>query len=235
MSALEFFRLQTRQEVLALYTAFAPVGAEEVELAGAVGRVLAGPVTAAEDGAGVSPGHHGRLRRAARDTFGASVGAPQYLEIKGEVAMGVAPSRGVGPGEILRVATGGHAADWGRRRGHDRIHRRTSGPDPGGAPGRGPGGKCLAARRRRAARGSCSSRPAGGCGPRRSASWRPWAWPAWRFTKNPGWRLSLPATKSSPSTRSPAPARCGIPTPIWPRPRWPEWGGLPLMHGHYSG
>ena len=43
MSALEFFRLQTRQEVLALYPRFAPVGTETVDLAGAVGRVLAGP------------------------------------------------------------------------------------------------------------------------------------------------------------------------------------------------
>ena len=43
---------------------------------------------------------------AARDTFGASVGAPQYLEIKGEVAMGAAPDRGIGPGEALRVPTG---------------------------------------------------------------------------------------------------------------------------------
>jgi molybdopterin molybdotransferase len=42
----------------------------------------------------------------AQDTFGASVGAPQYLDIKGEVPMGVTPSAGVGGGETLRVATG---------------------------------------------------------------------------------------------------------------------------------
>ena len=47
----------------------------------------------------------------ARDTFGASVGAPQYLEIKGEVAMGAAPERGVGPGEVLRVPTGAMLPD----------------------------------------------------------------------------------------------------------------------------
>ena len=39
-------------------------------------------------------------------TSGASVGAPQYLEIKGEVAMGAVPERGIGPGEVLRVPTG---------------------------------------------------------------------------------------------------------------------------------
>jgi hypothetical protein len=43
MGNLEFFRLQTRQEVLALYPRFSPVGTEEVELAAAPGRVLAGP------------------------------------------------------------------------------------------------------------------------------------------------------------------------------------------------
>ena len=42
----------------------------------------------------------------ARDTFGASVGAPQYLEIKGEVPMGAAPVRPLLPGETLRVPTG---------------------------------------------------------------------------------------------------------------------------------
>ncbi len=89
---LEFFRLQTRQEVLALYDRFAPVGAEEVELAGAVGRVLAGPVPAPEAVPGFLRATMDGYAVAARDTFGASVGAPQYLEIKGEVAMGVAPT-----------------------------------------------------------------------------------------------------------------------------------------------
>jgi hypothetical protein len=40
---LEFFRLQTRQEVLALYPRIAPVGFEEVELAAAPGRVVTHP------------------------------------------------------------------------------------------------------------------------------------------------------------------------------------------------
>jgi molybdopterin molybdotransferase len=47
----------------------------------------------------------------AQDTFGASVGAPQYLDIKGEVPMGAAPTRGVGPGETLRVPTGAMLPD----------------------------------------------------------------------------------------------------------------------------
>ena len=49
MPPLEFFRLQTRQEVLALYDRFAPVGVEELDLAEAGGRVLAAPISAPED------------------------------------------------------------------------------------------------------------------------------------------------------------------------------------------
>ncbi len=106
MDKLEFFRLQTRQEVLALYPRFAPVGTEAVELAAAVGRVPAGPVAAPEDVPAFLRASMDGYAVRARDTFGASVGAPQYLEIKGEVAMGAAPKQGVAPGEALRVPTG---------------------------------------------------------------------------------------------------------------------------------
>jgi molybdopterin molybdotransferase len=106
MSPLEFFRLQTREEVLALYDRFGPVGVEEVGLAEAGGRVLAAPVAAPEDVPGFLRASMDGYAVQAQDTFGASVGAPQYLEIKGEVPMGVAPRRGVGPGETLQVATG---------------------------------------------------------------------------------------------------------------------------------
>ena len=106
MPPLEFFRLQTREEVLAHYDRFAPVGVEEVELAEAGGRVLAAPILAPEAVPGFLRSTMDGYAVRARDTFGAGAGAPQYLEIKGEVPMGVAPSRGVGGGETLRVATG---------------------------------------------------------------------------------------------------------------------------------
>jgi molybdopterin molybdotransferase len=106
MPPLEFFRLKTRTEVLALYDRFPPVGVEEIELVAAYGRVLAADLPAPED---VPPflraTMDGYAVRAA-DTFGASVGAPQYLEIKGEVPMGVAPEVGVAGGETLRLPTG---------------------------------------------------------------------------------------------------------------------------------
>jgi molybdopterin molybdotransferase len=106
MKQLEFFRLQTREEVLALYDRFPPVGEETVELAAAGGRVLAAPIAAPEEVPGFWRASMDGYAVRAPDTFGASVGAPQYLEIKGEVPMGVSPPRGVGPGEALRVATG---------------------------------------------------------------------------------------------------------------------------------
>ena len=62
MTPLEFFRLQTREEVLAHYDRFAPVGVEELDLAAAGGRVLAAPISGAGGCAGVFPRHHGRLR-----------------------------------------------------------------------------------------------------------------------------------------------------------------------------
>ena len=106
MPPLEFFRLKTRQEVLALYDRFAPVGVEELDLAEAGGRVLAAPINAPEAVPGFFRATMDGYAVRAQDTFGAGVGTPQYLEIKGEVPMGVAPTRGVSPGETLRVPTG---------------------------------------------------------------------------------------------------------------------------------
>jgi molybdopterin molybdotransferase len=106
MPPLEFFRLQTREEVLALYDRFGPVGVEELDLAEACGRVLAAVINAPEAVPGFLRATMDGYAVRAQDTFGAGVGTPQYLDLKGEVPMGVAPTRGVGHGETLRVATG---------------------------------------------------------------------------------------------------------------------------------
>jgi molybdopterin molybdotransferase len=106
MSNLEFFRLQTRQEVLARYPRFGPVGSEEVDLAQAGGRVLAAAVTAPENVPSFLRASMDGYAVRARDTFGASVGAPQYLEVKGEVRMGAAAQDAVQPGEARRTPTG---------------------------------------------------------------------------------------------------------------------------------
>ena len=144
MNNLEFFRLQTREEVLALYPRFAPVGTEEVDLAAAVGRVLAGRVAAPEAVPGFLRATMDGYAVAARDTFGASVGAPQYLEIKGDVAMGAAPDAGHRPRRGPAGAHRRHVAAGGRRGGHGGVHRGAPGPAPWRCAGPWPRGKtCL--------------------------------------------------------------------------------------------
>ena len=106
MPTLEFFRLRTREEVLALYPRFAPVGVEEVDLPAALDRVLAAALPAPENVPAFPRSSMDGYAVRAADTFGASVAAPKYLEIKGEVPMGAAPARPVGVGETLRVPTG---------------------------------------------------------------------------------------------------------------------------------
>jgi len=107
MKPLEFFRLKTRQEVLDLYPRFVPVGVEEVELTAAYGRVLAKSLAAPEDVPLFQRASMDGYAVRAGDTFGASPGLPQYLELRGEVPMGRVPGGTVGPGQAWRIATGG--------------------------------------------------------------------------------------------------------------------------------
>lgn len=106
MRPLTFFRLQTRTEVLSLYPRFLPVAPEEADLLDAAGRVAAASITAPEPVPPFPRTTMDGYAVRAQDTFGASPGLPQYLSIKGEVAMGAAPEQPVGPGEALRLPTG---------------------------------------------------------------------------------------------------------------------------------
>jgi len=106
MSSLEFFRLQTREEVLAHYGRFPPVETEKVDLLAAWGRTPAEPITAPEAAPGFFRATMDGYAVRARDTFGAGAGAPAYLNIIGEVPMGEAPGQAIGPEESMRVATG---------------------------------------------------------------------------------------------------------------------------------
>ncbi len=107
MKPLTFFRLKTREEVLALYRRFSPTASEDVGLLDAAGRVLARPLSAPEDVPSFPRAAMDGYAVRAQDTFGASPGLPQYLKIKGEVAMGVVPDKAVEAGEALRLPTGG--------------------------------------------------------------------------------------------------------------------------------
>ena len=102
-----FFKVTELEEVLELAGQVQPVDVETCALDQILGRVLAEPVTAdtpvppfartTMDGYAVS----------AASTFGASEANPAYLEVVGKVAMGQVPTRSVGPGEAMRIATGG--------------------------------------------------------------------------------------------------------------------------------
>jgi molybdopterin molybdotransferase len=104
---MEFFRLQTRAEVLGLYPRFAAVGVEDIDLGEAGARVLARDLAAPEEVPSFHRASMDGFAVRAGDSFGATPGLPQYLEIRGEVSMGEVPAGTVGPGEAWRIATGG--------------------------------------------------------------------------------------------------------------------------------
>jgi len=88
MSSLEFFRLKTREEVLSLFRRFKAVGVEDLHLRDAVGRVVARGIVAREDVPLFLRASMDGYAVRAGDTFGATAGLPQYLEIRGSVPMG---------------------------------------------------------------------------------------------------------------------------------------------------
>jgi molybdopterin molybdotransferase len=107
MPSLEFFRLKTREEVLALYPRFPAVGVEDLDLGEAVGRVVGQDIAAGEDVPSFLRASMDGCAVRAGDTFGSTPGLPQYLEIRGSVPMGKAPEGVVGTGDAWRIATGG--------------------------------------------------------------------------------------------------------------------------------
>ncbi|MFZ7125145.1 MAG: gephyrin-like molybdotransferase Glp [Desulfobacterales bacterium] len=102
-----FFNVLDLETVLALSTGFAPVDSETVRLRDLGGRVLAETVTAEEDVPGFSRSTMDGYAVRGSSTFGASEANPAYLIVKGSIAMGEIPEMTVGPGEAVRIATGG--------------------------------------------------------------------------------------------------------------------------------
>jgi molybdopterin molybdotransferase len=79
---------------------------ESVALAGALGRVTALEVRAAETLPAFARSTMDGYAVIAADTFGASESAPAYLRLCGEIAMGVAPALRVEPLGAARIHTG---------------------------------------------------------------------------------------------------------------------------------
>ena len=102
-----FFKVINLDKVFEYILQFPKVEVEDVSLSHAAGRILADDIMADIN----LPD----FRRATMDgfavqgssTFGASDGNPAYLTVKGAVAMGELPDYTIGPGEAVRIATGG--------------------------------------------------------------------------------------------------------------------------------
>jgi len=80
---------------------------EEIESIDSPGRVLSRGVESPEDLPGFDRSSMDGFAVRASDTFGASEGLPAYLEIVGEVLMGEAGVVAIGPGQSVRISTGG--------------------------------------------------------------------------------------------------------------------------------
>jgi molybdopterin molybdotransferase len=104
---VEFFKLKTTKEVLAILDSFPPVQTEWVDLTEATGRVLAGDIVAPEDIPAFPRSSMDGYAVRARDTFGASESLPALFSVVGEVAMGEIPSSPIGYGQAVRISTGG--------------------------------------------------------------------------------------------------------------------------------
>ena len=103
----DFFNVVDIQTVYGHIQSFAPVDTEIVTTHGATGRVLAESVQAAEDLPGFSRSTMDGYAVRAASTFGSSEANPAYLMVMGTVTMGVIPKMTVGPGEAVKIATGG--------------------------------------------------------------------------------------------------------------------------------
>ena len=112
----EFFNVMAPGDALeALKGLVAPIvvqegGIEVVAVGDALGRVVAVDVGAAEELPSFARATMDGYSVRARDTFGASEGLPAYLDVVGEVRMGMAADVGLGVGEAAVAHTGGMLA-----------------------------------------------------------------------------------------------------------------------------
>lgn len=102
-----FFKVMDIDAVLALSGTFPTVGETTVDLSAGVGRVLAEDVRCDADLPGFARATMDGYAVRGASTFGASDGNPAYLTVKGAVGMGAVPDLEIGPGEAVRIPTGG--------------------------------------------------------------------------------------------------------------------------------
>jgi molybdopterin molybdotransferase len=102
-----FFKVVDIDDVYAHRASFPVVDSEILPLVSAEGRVLAAAITADLDIPGFTRSTMDGYALQGAATFGATESNPGYLTVVGSVAMGEQPGFRVGPGEAVRIATGG--------------------------------------------------------------------------------------------------------------------------------
>lgn len=102
-----FFNVVDIDDVYAHRASFPVVESETLPLASVEGRVLADAITADLDIPGFSRSTMDGYALQGATTFGATESNPGYLTVVGAVVMGEQPDTRVGPGEAVRIATGG--------------------------------------------------------------------------------------------------------------------------------
>ena len=103
----EFFKVTDLSTVIEYRIKFPQVGTEQIALVETVGRVLAEDIVADVDLPDFPRSIVDGYALQGASTFGASDGNPAFLAVTGSVAMGESPQVNVGPGEAVRIATGG--------------------------------------------------------------------------------------------------------------------------------
>lgn len=103
----EFFTVTPVDQVLARIPEFATVDTQILPLSEACGRILAEDMIPDTDIPGFARATMDGYAVCAASTFGAGESNPAYLAICGRVDMGEAPAEPIGPGQAVRIATGG--------------------------------------------------------------------------------------------------------------------------------
>ena len=106
-----FFKVKTSEEVFEILKKFGPLGEEVLPLDACIGRITSQNIISPEDLPGFHRSSMDGYALQAKDTFGASESLPALFDIKGEVGMGQIPAIGVGPGQVVKISTGGMLPD----------------------------------------------------------------------------------------------------------------------------
>lgn len=103
----EFFKVTELEKVLEYRTIFPRMEKEDIPLLETVGRILAEDIVADADLPDFPRAIVDGYAVQGSSTFGAGEGNPAYLTVTGSVEMGESPGFSIGPGEAVRIATGG--------------------------------------------------------------------------------------------------------------------------------